>query len=48
MRPILRGLLRFEALDDPARDLADFVFANEALDVQDENQLRVRAAMERK
>lgn len=42
MRPVLRGLCKYEMLDDPARDLEDFVFLNEALDVEGENQQRIR------
>jgi len=48
MRPVLRGLCRFESLNDPAMDLGDFVFMCEALDVEGENQMRLRKWAERK
>ena len=44
MRPILRGMVRYDALLDTRYDLEDFVFMNEALDVEGENQLRLRKA----
>lgn len=47
MRPVLRGLIGYEALLDPKFDLEDFVFLNEALDVEGENQIRLRKAAER-
>lgn len=47
-RPILKGLIPYSALDDPARDIAEFVELNEWLDVEAENQVRVRIAMEKK
>lgn len=47
MRPILRQMLPFKALDDPAYDLADFVFACEALDVEAENSFRVHKALQK-
>lgn len=42
MRPIKAGYLPFLALRDKQYDLADFVFCNEALDVEYENQYRAR------
>lgn len=48
MRPILRGLCRYESLLDPSFDLADFILMNEALDVEGENQLRMKDALQRK
>lgn len=38
MRPILRGVLPYEATFSPAYDLSDFALANDALDVADENE----------
>ena len=46
-RPIRAGLLPYLALSDAAYDLGDFVTANEALDVEHENQSRLRRASER-
>lgn len=42
MRPIKAGYLPFLALRSTEYDLADFVFCNEAIDVDLENQYRVR------
>lgn len=44
MRPILRGICKYESLLDPNMDLGDFVLMNEALDVEGENQMRMRKA----
>lgn len=41
MRPVLRGLYRMESLKNGALDLLDVVKANEALDVEYENQRRM-------
>lgn len=42
LRPIRAGMLPYLALDDPAYDLEDFLFCCEALDVENENAMRVR------
>lgn len=42
MRPVLRGMCRFEALKDGTLTLADIALCNDALDVMDENQYRAR------
>jgi hypothetical protein len=44
MRPIIRGLCKYEGLLDCSLDLADFALMNDALDVQEENELRYREA----
>ncbi len=44
MRPILRGLCKYESLKDGTLTLGDFVIMNQALDVQDENERRYREA----
>lgn len=44
MRPVLRGLCKFESLIDCTLSLADVALMNDALDVQDENELRYREA----
>jgi hypothetical protein len=41
-RPVLRGVLRAESLVDGTVDLAFIMVLNDALDVQDENDLRAR------
>ncbi len=46
MRPILAGFLRAESLYDPNIDLELFCLLNEAIDVQNENQYRMRKAQE--
>lgn len=48
MRPVLRGLCDYKAIMDPDLDLADFVLMNEAIDVEIENQCRIRAANEKR
>lgn len=48
MRPVLRGLLRYESLKDGSVDLADIALLNDALDVQIENDARVAEARKRK
>jgi hypothetical protein len=48
MRPVLKGLCRYESLIDGTLGLADIAFMNEALDVELENQLRYRKATEGK
>ncbi len=45
MRPVLRGLCRYESLKDATLDLCDVALMNEALDVCDENEYRAREAM---
>lgn len=47
MRPVLRGLCKFESLKDGTLDLADVALMNAALDVSDENDARAEAARER-
>lgn len=39
LRPVIRGLCRFESLKDGTVDLADIALMNDALDVQVDNQL---------
>ncbi len=41
MRPVLRGLCKYESLKDGTLDLVDVTRMNEALDVEAENQRRV-------
>ena len=45
MRPVLRGLCRYESLIDGSLDLFDVARMNEALDVNDENERRVNEAL---
>lgn len=40
MRPVLRGLCRYESLKDGSLNLGDIALMNDALDVQDENERR--------
>lgn len=46
LRPVLRGLCKYESLKDGTLDLCDIALMNDALDVQDENEARYREAME--
>ena len=43
MNPVLRGVFRFESLIDGTLDLEHVYMANDALDVQDENERRLQA-----
>jgi len=42
MRPVLRGLCRFESYKDGTLDMADVLLMNDAIDVQDENERRIK------
>lgn len=44
MRPVLRGLCKFESIKDGTLDLEDLALMNDALDVQDENEARYHEA----
>lgn len=47
MRPVLRGIYRMESLLDGSIDLEHVALAHHALDVEAENERRLRAALER-
>lgn len=38
MRPVLRGLCKYESLKDGSLDLSDIALMNDALDVEDDNK----------
>lgn len=44
LRPIMRGLCRYESLKDGTLDLADFAVLNQAIDVESENARRLQEA----
>ena len=44
MRPVLRGLCKFESLTDGTLTLADVYLMNDALDVQAGNEHRINQA----
>ena len=44
MRPVMRGMCRFESLKDCTLTLGDLKMMNDALDVQDENEARYQEA----
>lgn len=44
LRPVVRGLCRYESLKDGAVDLADIALMNDALDVVAENE-RIAAGL---
>lgn len=46
LRPIRRGMCQYESLVNGALGLHDLARMNEALDVEDENESRARAALE--
>lgn len=43
LRPVMRGLCRYESLKDCSLDLEDIALMNEAIDLEQENQFRLRA-----
>jgi len=45
MRPVLRGLCRYESLIDGKLSLFDVARMNDAIDVQDENERRLHEAL---
>jgi hypothetical protein len=45
MRPVLAGMMRLESLIDGTLDLEHIAWANEALNVRDENEHRRAEAM---
>lgn len=42
MRPVLRGMVKYESLRDGTVDLNDVARMNDAIDVEQENALRMR------
>jgi hypothetical protein len=44
LRPVLRGMCKYESLIDCTLSLADVALMNDALDVQEENEMRYREA----
>ena len=46
MRPVLSGMCKLESLFDGTLDLEHIALANEALNVQGENERRYRETME--
>lgn len=44
LRPVARGWCKYESLIDGTLSLADVALMNDAIDVQDENELRYREA----
>lgn len=48
MRPVLRGLCRYESLMDGTLDLLDIARMNDAIDTYDENAVRARKAQDGK
>ncbi|MBZ9939135.1 hypothetical protein LB518_22755 [Mesorhizobium sp. BR1-1-16] len=45
MRPVIKGLCGYESLLDGTVSLADLGRMNDALDVTEENEARIREAM---
>lgn len=48
MRPVIRGMCKFESLKDGTLSLVDIALMNDALDVQHENESRYMKAKEKK
>lgn len=44
MRPVLKGLCKYESIIDGTLSLGDIALLNDALDVQNENELRYSEA----
>lgn len=44
MRPVLKGLCKYESIIDKTLSLGDIALLNDALDVQNENELRYSEA----
>jgi hypothetical protein len=44
LRPVLRGLLKYESLIDGTLYIEDIALLNDAIDVQDENERRYQEA----
>lgn len=47
MRPVTEGICHYESLKNGALDLEDFARMNDALNVRDENNLRLQEAANR-
>jgi hypothetical protein len=47
MRPVFRGLCKFESLKDGTINILDIALMNEAIDVADENQYRAQLAAQK-
>jgi hypothetical protein len=47
LRPVLRGLCKYESLIDGTLGLEDIALLNEALDVEAENRFRIEKAVNR-
>lgn len=47
LRPVLRGMCKYESLKDGTLDLIDVDRLNEAIDVDEENRARVAEWMKR-
>lgn len=45
LRPVLAGVCHYESLIDGTLDLADVALLNDALDVRDENERRLKKAL---
>lgn len=48
MRPVLRGLCRYESLKDGTLGMEDIALMNDALEVQSDNELIARQNLEKK
>ena len=47
MRPVIKGMCKFESLKDGTLDLADIALMNDALDVVADNEYLIEEARER-
>jgi hypothetical protein len=47
LRPVIKGMCKFESLKDGTLDLADIALMNDALDVVADNEFLIEEARER-
>ncbi|MGB5119804.1 MAG: hypothetical protein WBO13_02275 [Vibrio fluvialis] len=47
MRPVIKGMCKFESIKDGTLDLADIALMNDALDVVADNEYLIEEARER-
>lgn len=45
LRPVLRGLCKYESIITPGLSLQDIALMNEAIDIEAENQYRIHRAV---
>lgn len=46
LRPVMRGMCKYESLKDGTLNLSDIANMNEAIDVEEENKMRIRESVD--